>query len=101
MTLDPALRAKLEQLRALIDSLDSAVVAFSGGIDSTLVLRLAHDRLGHRTVAVTSVSPTLPEEELKDCRRLAGEIGARLLLYRTDQLAIPDFVRNDASRCYH
>jgi uncharacterized protein len=101
MTLDSRLRNKLEQLQALIDSLESAIVAFSGGIDSTLVLRLAHDRLGSRTVAVTSVSATLPETELQDCRRLADEIGVRLLLHRTDQLAIPDFVRNDASRCYH
>lgn len=101
MTLDPTLCAKLERLLSLIDSLESTVVAFSGGIDSTLVLRLAHDRLGSRTVAVTAVSPTLPEEELEDCRRLADEIGVRLLLYRTDQLAIPAFVRNDASRCYH
>ncbi|MGE3154742.1 MAG: ATP-dependent sacrificial sulfur transferase LarE [Nitrospiraceae bacterium] len=101
MTLNPTLRAKFDQLQAIIDSLESAVVAFSGGIDSTLVLQLAHDRLGPQTVAVTAVSPTLPEEELKDCRRLADEIGTRLLLHRTDQLAIPDFARNDASRCYH
>lgn len=101
MRLESTLRVKLDRLQALVDSLESTVVAFSGGIDSTLVLRLAHNRLGLRTVAVTAVSPTLPEEELKDCQRLAGEIGARLLLYRTDQLAIPEFVRNDASRCYH
>lgn len=101
MTLDPTLRAKLERLQALIDSLESTVVAFSGGIDSTLVLRLAQDRLGSRTIAVTAVSPTLPEAELNDCRRLAGEIGARLLLHHTDQLTIPEFTRNDAFRCYH
>jgi hypothetical protein len=75
MTLDPTLRAKLERLLSLIDSLESTVVAFSGGIDSTLVLWLAHNGLGARTIAVTAVSPTLPEEELKDCQRLAGEIG--------------------------
>lgn len=60
MTLNPTLRAKFDQLQAIIDSLESAVVAFSGGIDSTLVLQLAHDRLGPQTVAVTAVSPPFP-----------------------------------------
>ncbi len=92
---------KLEKLRARFREMGSVLVAFSGGIDSTLVLKAAHDALGRAAVGVTAVSPTLPELELEIARRLGREIGARHLVVETDQLQSPDFVRNDASRCYH
>lgn len=92
---------KLHRMQVLLKDMHSVVVAFSGGIDSTLVLKVAHDMLGARAIGVTAVSPTFPDIELELSRRVAAEIGVRHILLPTDQLQIEDFVRNDASRCYH
>lgn len=88
-------------MRRIFRDMGSAVVAFSGGIDSSLVLKVAHDELGDRAIAVTAVSATFPERELELSRKIAVEIGAAHRILETDQLQIPDFVRNDAGRCYH
>ncbi|HEU5408663.1 MAG TPA: asparagine synthase-related protein, partial [Nitrospira sp.] len=79
----------------------SVVVAYSGGIDSTFVLKVAHDQLHEKAVGITAISPTFPSIELEAAERVAQEIGARHETVRTDQLAIDDFVRNDANRCFH
>lgn len=92
---------KLKKLQQLFDEMGSVLVAYSGGIDSTLVLKVAHDSLGSRAVAVTAVSPTFPAIELEDARSVASQIGVRHTIIETDQLDIPEFVRNDAGRCYH
>lgn len=79
----------------------SVLVAFSGGVDSSLVLRVAHQTLGEQAVGVTAISPTFPEIELEAARRLVTQIGARHVIFQTDQLLHEAFVRNDATRCYH
>lgn len=96
-----AIQVKRQKLEHLLSDMRSVLVAFSGGIDSSLVLKVAHQQLGANAVAVTAVSPTFPAIELDICRRVAAEIGAAHQIVQTDQLDIPAFVQNDASRCYH
>ena len=96
-----ALQRKTERLRHCLQELDGVLVAFSGGIDSTLVLKVASDVLRARAIAVTAVSPTFPHEEFEAVRRLSEEIGVRLIVASTNQLHRDEFVRNDAARCYH
>lgn len=95
------LQHKLDHLRTLLSEMGSVLVAYSGGIDSTFVLKVAHEQLREKAVGVTAVSPTFPSIELENATRVAQEIGARHDIVRTDQLEIPEFVRNDAARCFH
>ena len=101
LSLEPALQAKYATLKKVIQDLGSVVVAFSGGVDSTVVLKVATDVLGKAVRAVIAASPTLPESELKDAYRMCDVMGVRLEVVETDQLKIEAFVQNDASRCFH
>lgn len=92
----------LVRLRHGLTVLGPVVVAFSGGADSALVAWVATDTLGaDRVLCVTAVSPSLAQEELADCRRLADEWGLRYTEVITDELADPSYSANDGSRCYH
>jgi uncharacterized protein len=99
-SLTPALAAKRDRLLEVLRGLDRVAVAFSGGIDSTVVAQAAYLAVGDRAVAVTADSPSVPRAELADARRLAERIGIRHRIVATDEFADPDYLRNDGSRCY-
>ncbi|MFB6160708.1 MAG: ATP-dependent sacrificial sulfur transferase LarE [Haloferacaceae archaeon] len=101
MTASRSLAEKLDAARADLAARDGVVVAFSGGVDSAVVAALAHDALGDDAVACTARSETLPEAELEDAKRVAGEIGIEHAVVSFSELSNPDFVANDGERCYH
>jgi pyridinium-3,5-biscarboxylic acid mononucleotide sulfurtransferase len=101
LSLKPSLQQKYATLQKVFHDLGSVVVAFSGGVDSTVVLKVAVDILGESAKAVIATSPTLPASELADAYRLCEAIGVDLQVVETDQLKIEAFVQNDATRCFH
>ncbi len=78
----------------------SALVAFSGGVDSTLVLKIAHDTIGDRALALTTTSPTMPDEDRDSAIAMARLIGARHLIVESNELEIPGYAANPIHRCY-
>lgn len=92
--------SKLEMLRERIRSSQACVVAFSGGVDSTLVLKVARDVLRDRVIAVTALSESLPAGELEETEDLARSIGARHVILRTFETQNEDYLANGANRCY-
>lgn len=99
--MSPELSAKAAHLLELIRSYESCAVAFSGGIDSTVVAKAAQVALGERAVAVTGTSASLAAGELDEAIELAKLIGIRHEVIATDEFADPDYVRNAPDRCYH
>lgn len=99
--MDPELRESLTTMRNSLATHDGVLVAFSGGVDSSVVAAVAHDALGDQAIACTARSETLPADELDDARRVAEEIGIRHEEVTFSELDDPDFVSNDDDRCYH
>lgn len=92
---------KLSGAREDLAARDGVLVAFSGGVDSSVVAALAHEALGENAVACTAKSETLPTEELADAKQVAREIGVRHEIVEFSELDDPAFVENDDDRCYH
>ncbi len=94
-------KQKYSRLKAIIKDLQRVVVAFSGGVDSTFLLKVCTDVLGRgNVVAFTGLSPTCPEREIAEARRLSALIGVECVLAETAEMDDPRFIENNTSRCY-
>jgi len=92
---------KLESAREIVRGLDSVLVAFSGGVDSSLLLKLALAELHDNAVAVLASSPAYPESEQQEARNLAAQLGARLVEVSTAEVELEAYRRNNPDRCFH
>lgn len=91
---------KIEQLRSFFSQFDRTLIAYSGGIDSTLVAKIAYDVLGNQALAITAVSPSLLPEELETAQQQAQEIGINHELVETHEIDNPNYTQNPINRCY-
>ncbi|MDD5084929.1 MAG: ATP-dependent sacrificial sulfur transferase LarE [Candidatus Omnitrophica bacterium] len=92
---------KLSQLKSILKSYGSTLIAFSGGVDSTFLLKVAIDTLGRKNaIAVTAKSKIYPEEELEESKKLARLVGARQVILNTSEIDIPGYKDNPPNRCY-
>ncbi len=92
---------RLDKARGIVRDLGSVLVAYSGGVDSSLLLKLALEELGDGTVAVLASSPAYPESEQEEARALAHSLGARLVEVTTSEVELEAYTRNNPDRCFH
>jgi pyridinium-3,5-biscarboxylic acid mononucleotide sulfurtransferase len=92
---------RLDQARGIVRDLGSVLVAYSGGVDSSLLLKLALEELGEGAVAVLASSPAYPESEQEEARVLAESLGARLVEVTTSEVELEAYTRNNPDRCFH
>jgi len=94
------LKQKLEELKNIFTEMDKALIAYSGGIDSTLIVKIAYDMLGNQALAVTAISPSLLSEDLEDARIQAAVIGISHEEVKTNEMENKNYTSNPINRCY-
>lgn len=94
------LEDKFNELKNSLKSMGSVLVAFSGGVDSTFLLKVASDLLSDRVIAVTAKSPTFPKREINKAAEITANLKVRHLIIESNELKNPAYVRNDSNRCY-
>jgi len=94
------LQEKYQALQAMLAEMGDLIIGMSGGVDSVLLSKVAHDVLGNRALAVTADSPSLPRRELKEAESMARIIGIRHLSIKTEELNDPNYAANPNNRCY-
>jgi len=95
-----ALTEKLKTLRSIFHEMEHVVVAYSGGVDSTFLLKVAVDTLGERAIGLTAISESYPERELEEARTIARDIGAKMVEVRTEEIERSEYRSNAGDRCY-
>lgn len=97
----PTMANRIDDLRSLVRDYGSALVCFSGGVDSALVLAVAHEQLGSRALGLTTTSESLLPDEKNAAEAFAARIGARHLLVRSNEIHDPRYAENSVNRCYY
>ena len=92
---------KLAELEEIFSGLENALIAYSGGVDSTLLLKIAHDMLGNNAAGLIVISPTLPQRELEEAREIAKGLGVQLIEMNSREMELPVFTANSDRRCYY
>jgi uncharacterized protein len=94
------LEEKIYKLKNILKDMRSAVIAFSGGVDSSLLVKIAADTLGKNVIAVTAKSPLLPKEELAHAKKMSKSLDCRHIIVNSNVLEIKEFLNNPKNRCY-
>jgi uncharacterized protein len=92
---------KLDILKENIKKLQSVAIAFSGGVDSTFLLKVAHDVLGNNVIAITATSSTYPKRELDEAKKYARNMGVKHIIIESEELDIEGYAKNPVNRCYY
>jgi uncharacterized protein len=99
--MEDQLLKKFEMLKNILEEMGTVMIAYSGGVDSTFLAKVAYDVLGDGACAVTATSPTYPQSEFRTAEELARLIGIRQLVVESNELEIPGYSGNPTDRCYH